>query len=209
MYYLRVPQISVIVTNYNYSGYLGRCLRSLLDQTADKEQYEIIVVDDGSTDNSREVINIFRTQVSPIFLESNMGLSHSANYGIRSAKGRYITRVDSDDFVHPRFIETLLLGFECFADCYEAVSVDYVEVDEVGHNLGIQSQELAPIACGIAFKSEVFEIMGFYDERLKVYEEVDFKNRFDSEGFMIKHLNLPLYRYVKHGNSLTSRKIIL
>lgn len=203
-----MAHVSVVVTNYNYSKYIGRCIRSLLDQTASKDQYEIIVVDDGSTDNSREVINIYKKQILTIFLDSNMGLSFSANYGIRSAKGRFITRVDADDFVHPKFIETLLLGFEFFARDHEAVSVDYLEVDEFGEILGVRSQESSPIACGIAFKSEVFELMGFYNEELRIYEEIEFMNRFNEEGLRIKRLNLPLYRYVKHGNSLTSGKVI-
>lgn len=203
-----MAQVSVVVTNYNYSKYIGRCIRSLLDQTASKVQYEIIVVDDGSTDNSREIINIYKEQILPIFLDSNMGLSFSANYGIRSAKGRFITRVDADDFVHPKFIETLLLGFEFFARDHEAVSVDYLEVDEFGEIIGVMSQESSPIACGIAFKSEVFELMGFYNEELRIYEEIEFMNRFKEEGLRIKRLNLPLYRYVKHGDSLTSGKVI-
>jgi len=203
-----VPEISVIVTNYNYSQYIGRCLRSLLAQTADKIDYEIIVVDDGSTDNSKEVINIFQNQINPIFLKVNAGLSISANYGIRAAKGRYITRVDSDDYVHPKFVETLLLGFEFYADAYEGVSVDYIEVDEFGNSKDIHSQDKSPIACGIAFKAEVFESLGYYNEQIQIYEEIEFMKRFVEAGFDIKRLNLPLYRYVKHGKSLTSGKII-
>jgi glycosyltransferase involved in cell wall biosynthesis len=180
----------------------------LLDQTTDKNLYEIIVVDDGSTDNSREVISIFKDNIRCFFSESNQGLSVSANIGIRNAKSRYIVRVDSDDYVHPKFLEVILLGFEFGANHAEAVSVDYIEVDELGETLSTKSQVEEPIACGIAFKSEVFEQLGYYDETLRIYEEKQFMSRFLEEGFKIKNINLPLYRYLKHGLSLTDKRII-
>jgi glycosyltransferase involved in cell wall biosynthesis len=197
-------KISVVVTNYNYGHFLSRCLRSLLDQTLPQDQYEVIVVDDGSTDNSKQVLALFTKDTTQILLEKNFGLSYAANQALRKVKSRYVVRVDADDFVHPNFLEQFLLGFELVGNMCEAVSCDYSKVLVDGTFEGIGSQLTEPIACGVAFKFEVLEFLGYYNEELRIYEEVDFMERFKTAGFRIHHLNLPLYRYVQHGDSLTS-----
>jgi glycosyltransferase involved in cell wall biosynthesis len=197
-------KISVVVTNFNYGHFLSRCLRSLLDQTLSRDQYEIIVVDDGSTDNSKQVLALFSSETTQILLDQNYGLSYAANQALRKVKSRFVVRVDADDFVHPNFLEMFLLAFELVGHSCEAVSCDYSKVLPDGTFAGNGSQLTEPIACGIAFKFEVFEFLGYYNEELRIYEEIDFMNRFNGAGFRIHHLNLPLYRYVQHGDSLTS-----
>lgn len=197
------PQISVVITNYNYGKYLSRCIRSLLDQSLRRSDYEIIVVDDGSTDNSLEILELFSRDVTVVALEENSGLSVASNSGLRQVRTRYVVRVDSDDYVHPKFLEHLLLGFELFGADFEAVSCDYFLVTESGKFQTYGSQSTHPLSCGIAFKFEVFERLGFYNEQLRIYEEVDFMRRFIDNGYRIFHSNMPLYRYVKHGKSLT------
>jgi len=110
----KMIKISVIVTNYNYGHYLGRCLRSLLSQSISRTHYEIIVVDDASTDSSRLIYDSFENEIKSIKNEKNVGLAQASNIGIRSALGRYFVRVDADDYVHPNFLETLLVGFDLF-----------------------------------------------------------------------------------------------
>lgn len=197
-------KITVVVTNYNYGHFLSRCIRSLLDQSIDRDLYEIIVVDDGSTDNSRQVLSLFDSDVTQVLLDRNYGLSYAANQALRKVKSRYVVRVDADDFVHPKFLELFLLCFELVGQNYEAVSCDYSKVNLDGTISGIGTQSSEPIACGVAFKFEVFEFLGYYNEELRMYEEVDFMKRFNEAGYRIHHLNLPMYRYVQHGNSLTS-----
>jgi glycosyltransferase involved in cell wall biosynthesis len=198
-------QISIVVTNHNYGHYLARCIRSLLDQTLERKLYEIIVVDDGSTDDSLQVLEVFESEVLSIKLEKNMGLAFAANSGIKKCRSRYICRVDADDYVHPRFLENLLLGFELVGQDFDAISCDYFLVDEEGFNLNYGSQKVSPIACGVAFKSDAFETLGFYNSNLRIHEEVDFMKRFFDAGLRIHNISLPLYRYVQHDGSLTRR----
>jgi glycosyltransferase involved in cell wall biosynthesis len=200
--------ISVVITNYNYGRYLGRCIRSLMAQQLDSERYEIIVVDDGSTDDSLNHLKVYNENVNVIALEKNFGLSHAANIGMKSAKSRYIVRVDSDDFVHSSFLATLLLGFELHGKDYEAISCDYVKVSPNGEAIGYGESEVEPIACGIAFKADILEVLGYYNDSLRIDEEIDLRARFAAQGFKIKNLALPLYRYVKHDASLT-RKVLI
>ena len=200
-----MKKISVIVTNYNYGHYLGRCIRSLLSQTVAQDYYEIIVVDDASTDSSHIIYDSFRNQIKCIKLAKNVGLAHASNIGIKSALGRYFVRVDADDYVHPNFLETLLVGFDLFGSKYEAMSCDYIKVEQNGELIELCSQVENPIACGIAFKIDAFEFLGLYDEALKINEESEFMARFREAGFNCYNINLPLYRYVQHGASLSNK----
>lgn len=201
-------EISVVITNYNYGNLLGRCLRSLLNQSILKDVFEIIVVDDASTDNSREIYQAFSGSLKLIALSENKGLAYASNAGIKAATGRYVVRVDADDYVHADFLRTLLLGFEFFGNDFQAVSLDYLNVNLQGEYLSYGDGAQYPIACAIAFKIDALEQIGFYNQQLRLNEEVDLRKRFIEEGFQIKSINLPLYRYVNHDASLSRKSII-
>lgn len=201
-------EISVIVTNFNYGKFIGRCLRSLLNQSIDSSRYEIIVVDDASTDDSREILNAHLPSVRSIFLDTNSGLAFASNTGIRAARSRYIVRVDADDYVHYDFLRTLLMGFDFFGKDFQAISLDYFNVLDSGEYLSYGDALEFPIACAIAFKMDALEQIGFYNSSLRLHEEVELRSRYLEEGFKIRHINLPLYRYVNHDSSLTRRALI-
>lgn len=95
------PAVSIIVPVYNVAAYLPRCLDSLLSQTL--ADIEIIVVDDGSTDNSAEIVARYAQDDPRIIAirQDNEGLSGARNTGLRIASGQYIGFVDSDDWAHP------------------------------------------------------------------------------------------------------------
>jgi len=201
-------EISVIVTNYNYGRFVGRCLRSILNQTIESKFFEVIVVDDSSTDDSWEILKSFGERIRLLKNETNLGLAATSNRGIANAQGRYVVRIDSDDYVHPDFLKVLLLGFDLFGRNTEAITLDYLNVTSAGEVISYGSSEKEPIACGIAFKLDVIEQVGFYDPRLRVHEEIDLRQRFNAEGFRIKHINLPLYKYVRHDKSLSNQPLI-
>jgi glycosyltransferase involved in cell wall biosynthesis len=149
--------LSVIVTNFNYGRYLGRCLRSLLSQSVESKSFEIVVVDDASNDDSRAILGTFSDSIRTIFNDKNMGLAYSANAGILQAKGRYVVRVDADDYVHQDFIRSLMLGYEFFGAETEAVSTDYLSVTPEGRILSYGSAKEMPIACAVAYKIDALE----------------------------------------------------
>lgn len=193
----------MVVTNYNYEKYVARCIRSLMEQSISRNEFEVIVVDDNSSDSSLEILRNFHDDIRLIQLDSNVGLASASNIGINQAKGRYIVRVDSDDFVHPEFLRTLAIYMEMLSADFDAVQIDYCEVSEGGQILSIQSAPLAPIACGILYKSEVLVSLGSYKNGLRIHEDVDLARRFQAAGLRMGHLPIPLYRYVKHENSLS------
>ena len=93
--------LSIIVPVYNVEKYLEDCVESLLNQTY--QNYEIILVDDGSTDSSGKICDIVAESSSKIKVihKENGGLSSARNTGLRAARGRYIGFVDSDDYILP------------------------------------------------------------------------------------------------------------
>lgn len=203
-------KISVVVTNFNYAQYLGRCLRSLIEQDFAIGQYEIVVVDDASTDESMDVIRSFGDSVRCISQEVNVGLGSSLNHGLLSCKGRYVTRVDADDYVHPSFLSTLFLAMTMREAEFDAVASDYLRVSD---SLNRQDESygdagLEPIGCGILFTHSVLFDLGLYEPGLRLDEDKEFMRRFSAAGYQLLHLPIPLYRYRQHPGSLTrNRKV--
>lgn len=96
----RMLKLSVVVPVYNVEKYLETCLYSLVNQTI--SEYEIIIVNDGSTDSSQKIIDCFKEEYPDLirtFTKPNEGLSMTRNFGIQYASGEYITFLDSDDYV--------------------------------------------------------------------------------------------------------------
>lgn len=96
--------LSVIIPAYNVEKYIGFCLDSVLGQGIPEEEYEIICINDGSSDNTQKVIEEYVTKHSNIMLinQKNSGVSASRNAGINAAKGKYISFLDGDDFWMPQ-----------------------------------------------------------------------------------------------------------
>ena len=100
-------KVSVIVPVYNVEAYLEECLQSVIGQTF--SEIEIIIVNDGSTDGSKGIINRYQASDSRIRVleQQNRGQSAARNAGLRVAQGEYILFVDSDDYIHKDCIKTL------------------------------------------------------------------------------------------------------
>jgi glycosyltransferase involved in cell wall biosynthesis len=116
--------LSIICANYNNGAYIEACIRSVAEGTW--LPLEMIVVDDGSTDHSREVIESLAVQYSwlkPHFLPENVGVANASNHGIRQAIGEYILRLDADDMVLPHRIEKQYLYMQ-----------NHPEIDVLGGN---------------------------------------------------------------------------
>jgi glycosyltransferase involved in cell wall biosynthesis len=97
------PHVSVIIPSYNYADYVSACIQSVLDQTY--TDFEVIVVDDGSKDNTAEVVNRFTDARVRYIYQENKGLPGARNTGIRASQGRLLAFLDSDDKYHPRKLE--------------------------------------------------------------------------------------------------------
>lgn len=195
-------KISVIVPVHNQEKFLGRCIRSLLSQQYNKNNYEIIIVNDGSTDNTQKVINKYADQLEILNNEDNLGLPQSLNIGINYASGSFIVRVDSDDYVNNKFL-LYLSDFLIENPEYDAVASDYLLVNDTEAVLKRENCEVNPIACGIMFRLEQLIDIGLYNEEFHFREEEELRIRFEKK-YSIHRIPLPLYRYRKHENNMTN-----
>lgn len=201
-------KVSVIITNYNLEKYLGRCLRSCLNQTLPHEQYEIIVVDDCSTDNSMEVLVPFKetTNVKIIALNENQGVSNASNVGIRRAQAPYVMRVDADDYIN----QNMLYFFSEILNWNPDVSFvygDIYKVDEYGNHIERLRlnilENLFNHGAGIMFRKSCLEAVGLYDKELRNCEDFDLLKRI-FKNFDGYYLRLPFYRYRRHEHNMTN-----
>jgi len=196
--------VSVIIPTHNYARYVARAIRSCYDQSLDKNNYEIIVINDASTDATKEVLEGYKDIIKLIDLKKNVGLSEARNIGVKSAKGQYIVFVDADDYIGQDMLK-IQSTFLTENNRLDAVSIDYFLVNEYGEHLERISADEKPIACGIMFRKDLFFDIGLYDKKFKAREEEDLRFRF-LKKYNIYNIILPLYRYRKHENNLTSDK---
>ncbi|MES2681816.1 MAG: glycosyltransferase family A protein [Bacteroidota bacterium] len=193
--------VSIIITAYNYERYIERAIRSCLDQSISKDQYEIIVVNDCSTDNTVQILKNYEDQVRIFHLEKNCGLSAARNFGIKKALGQFIVFLDADDYIQRDLLMVQSI-FLAENNSLDAVSTDYFLVDERGKHLEHVNAGEKSIACGIMFRKDLLFDIGLYDESFLAREEEDLRIRF-LKKHSIYNIILPLYRYRMHDNNLT------
>jgi len=199
-------QTSVIICNYNNKQYLGRAIRSCLKQTLHKDNYEVIVVDDCSTDESRDVLAGYKDRIVPILLDENVGVAEASNVGIRNALGKFIIRVDSDDYINENTLLFMTQIMEQNSDIGFVYS-DHYRVDRnevIMERVNINTLDLLlRHGAGIIFRKSYLEAIGLYDKDLRNAEDYDLIKKYikNWDGY---HLKLPLYRYRIHDTNMTT-----
>lgn len=197
-----IPYICVIITAYNVEKYIGRCIRSVLHQSIPRNDYEIIVINDSSFDRTNFALEIFEKDIHVINNKKRLGLPKSLNKGILKARGKYIVRIDGDDYVNHDFLKILYLHLEMNPEI-DAISCDYLIVDDNENVLAKKNCMDSPIACGIMFRLEHLIGIGLYDEKFILREDEDLRIRF-LKKYDIRRVGLPLYRYRRHKDNMTN-----
>lgn len=125
--------ISVIIPVYNVEQHLDRCLNSVVDQSY--QEIEILIVDDGSTDNSPLIIDKWREKDKRIrcFRKKNEGLGSARNYGLQRASGQYLTFLDSDDWWKTDFLEKMVLAIKKYDADIAVCDINYVDSETGDH----------------------------------------------------------------------------
>jgi glycosyltransferase involved in cell wall biosynthesis len=195
----KYPDVSIIITNYNYSKYLSRCMRSCLSQK--NVNFEVIVVDDNSEDNSLNVLETFKEDIHLIANKENLGVAQSSNKGIKVAKGQFVVRVDADDFISPDTCYFMQKYLETNHDAF-CVSCDYILVDQYENAFERKYAEKDNISCGIMYRRDLLLEMGGYNPKMRHREEEELRKRL-GEYYKIHHLRIPFYRYRMHKNNKT------
>lgn len=200
------PEVSVIVSNFNKARYLERCIRSILSQKS-SVSYEVIVVDDASTDDSLTVLSHFEELIKVLRNQENLGLPASLNRAIAGALGQFLVRVDSDDFVSEHFLQILALALKSNPSI-DAVSCDYEKIEYIGDSkrqVEICNSKVNPIACGVMFRRDQLVEVGLYNPEFRFNEEKELRARFEAK-FEITRVPIPLYRYRQHSESMSMDK---
>ena len=216
-----MPTVSFIVPVYNVETYLPKCIESILDQTFN--DIEIILIDDGSTDNSGNICDKYQIQDSRIQVihQNNQGISHTRNIGIEQAKGKYISFIDSDDFVSNNYTEILLKAINrdteidiSFCEYYivkDDLSVvhtmnssDMIYDNETGIYLLCQDKEIKNYVWGKLFKKELFASIRFPEDR-NMCEDMAILYKVFYLARKIYHIQTPAYYYqVRTDSSINS-----
>ena len=195
--------VSVIIPCFNYGQWLPEAIESALSQT--HEPHEVIVVNDGSTDNTGEVVRRF-PGVKYIYQE-NKGTPAARNLGIKLAKGEWILPLDADDTLEPTFIERCLkektdiiscsmhMFGEKIADCrLNMLHPRYADFLKSNHCL-----------CVALYKKKMWEHIGGYDEKMVLgYEDWELWIRATKAGYTMTVLDDLLFNYRKHGESMNA-----
>lgn len=214
-----MSEISIVVPVYNVEKYLDKCISSILQQSF--TDFELILVDDGSNDGSERKCDEYKNGDSRIKVvhQENQGLSSARNIGIETSKGKYITFIDSDDFVHPRMLEILYNNIlENKADIsacgYEIVPEGKkIYVKSIGNNISIynniqsvkkiveKSESIMIIACCKLYRRDLFQDVHYPSGKYHEDEFVTYKLLYKSNKIVVT--DAKLYYYVQRSNSIT------
>jgi len=203
------PLITVYITNHNYGKYIKKAIDSVLGQTY--KNFELIIIDDGSTDNSKSIIKSYINKKKIIFIfQKKKGLTVSNNIALRLSKGKYIIRLDADDWLDFNALQIMLNYLEKYPKV-ALVFPDYYEVDEKGNILNLVRRhnfkkvklldKPAHGACTMIRKECIQKIGGYnekFDRQDGYYLWFKFIQRYE-----VKNINLPLFYYRQHSLSLT------
>ena len=207
------PKVSVIIPNYNYSRYISEAINSVLAQTV--TDIELIVVDDGSTDGSKEILESYGTRIRAIF-QQNQGVAAARNHGVRSSRGEYIAFLDADDFWFP---EKIAKQIEVLAGDPELglVHVGLVEIDGGGNRLAEKSDGMVGWVAddllrlersvilgggsGFMVTREAFDAVGGFDCRLSTSADWDLFYQIGSR-YQVGFVPDILLAYRIHGSNM-------
>lgn len=205
--------VTVYITNFNYGKFIKQAIESVLIQT--EQSFELIIIDDGSTDNSKEIIEKYNDLKNiRIVYQKNKGLNVTNNIALRAARGKYIVRLDADDYFSPNALELLLEKLESDS-MLGMVFPDYFIVDTQGEVLERQKRhdfdnevklfdQAAHGACTM-IRVQFLREIGGYDESFSCQDGYELWVKFTSK-FKVSNINEPLFYYRKHGKNLTSNE---
>lgn len=216
-------KLSIILPVYNVAEYVERCIRSLENQDIAKSEYELIAVNDGSTDQSVQVIEKLQKEFSNINLvhKKNGGLSSARNYGIKHAKGEYIWFFDSDDYAEPNVLKNLIDKIE--QDNLDLLYFNGCDMigDKVMNMFFIPNEQPTSIITGKSYIENFFIVISAWIFLVKkeillehdlwftegiIHEDFEFTLRLYRYIQRMSFFPHRVYNYVKRPGSITTIK---
>lgn len=211
------PLITVYITNYNYARFLKKAIDSVLLQSF--SDFELLIIDDGSTDDSKKIIESYSSNLKiKIIYQHNKGLNVTNNIAARAATGKYIIRLDADDYFATNALEQMSGKLETnpklgmvFPNYYYIDENDQIIGEEIRHNFDTNEVSVldqpAHGACTMIRTAFLNEIGG-YDESFNCQDGYELWIKF-TQRFKVSNLKEPLFYYRKHGSNLTSNEELI
>lgn len=219
--------LSIIVPVFNVRQYLGRCVDSLLNQDIDKDKYEIILVDDGSTDGCGELCDAFAIQEKNIKVlhQENQGLSVARNSGLEIALGAFIQFVDSDDFLQPNvlsfLVETMENGrldilrfgfrrvYEGENNSIEERACSQLQIERVweGKEFLLKKLWFTCYACQFIIRRAILETNHLRFKPGIIFEDTEWTPRVLAVSQRVSNTDLVVYNYLIREGSITNSSV--
>lgn len=217
------PIVSVIVPVYNKVDAIKQCLQSVvMNQSLEKSKYEVIIIEDGSTDGSEKVCDQIECENVRVFHQENKGVSYARNRGINLAQGSYVCFVDSDDTIENEYLERMLKHIDdadlvmCtyYLDRKENAEFLY-SIDKVIHFNDIDKEDKTKLffntqlytQCNKLFNIDVIRRNSLYfDEMIKYAEDGIFCYQYLSFCDSLFYIHEPLYHYRMEYSTALQKK---
>lgn len=207
-------KVTVIIPVYNREKTIRRCINSIISQTV--QPYEIIVVDDGSTDKSLKIVDEFNYNIK-VIKQNHRGAQAARNIGILNAGGDYIAFLDSDDEWMPQMLEISINEIsshksDCvtYSDCYVYKNQKHRlwKLPECGNSAySFLLINIGPMFQSMLAKKDIFIKIGLLDENVVAYQEWETAIRLANEVEIV-HIKQPLFKYHLHlGETISKDKI--
>ena len=213
--------VSVVLTCYNGSRWISRAIESILTQTY--EDFELVIIDDGSTDNSKEIVasHLCDERVRYIYQE-NRGFSAAVNRGIKESNGDLIGFIGQDDQWMPNKLELQIRYLSEHKDV-DLVHSNYCSIDSEGRIVGVRDVKVPKFSSKrkvveqlflnnfigfetVLVKRKCFDELGFFDDRMVGYSDHDMWLRV-AGSFNIGYLDLPLVKKRQHESPLSKVRV--
>lgn len=204
------PKVSIVLPTYDGARYIRQSIDSCLDQTY--KNIEFIIVDDGSTDQTPEIINSYKDErIKCLMHEKNKGLPHSLNTGFAEATGAYLTWTSDDNYYAREAIEKMAFFLEnkncsfVYCDYYTFEGNDPSTLNLIRLPQYATFERINCVRACFLYSRKVKELIGDYDPETELVEDYDYWIRV-SKRFSMYHLDEPLYFYRIHNESLYSSR---
>lgn len=207
------PLISIVIPTFNQSRFIAKTIQSVFEQTY--PNYELIIVNDGSTDDTDAILSRFGSDLQ-IIKQQNQGLASARNTGLQRSSGEYILFLDSDDILLPRALEQWL-SFLINKPEYGAVYSAWQQIDPHGSIVGEVHPQRDGLLLNAILRREIFffssmtlirrsslEQVGPYNPQLRWSEDSDMWLRLSLAGCRFGYIDQPLTQYRVHTSSMTA-----
>lgn len=208
------PKVSIVVPTYNRADVLGRAIKSVLSQTL--QDWELIIVDDGSTDDTRSVVGEYSDERIYYLYQENQGANAARMTGVRMARGEYISFLDSDDRFHEDYLSTVADSLRQENESCAGIATSYFRVKSNGDVRSVKrvpsgkitleqivdGNKIGSFSC-VTLKSQLFTDIGSLDMNIKAAQDYEYYLRALKKGYYILGIDQIMVDQIESDNRIS------